>query len=142
MPAMPTMPDVGGGLSGLVGQIADALGGVIDDVPDDAVDDDLPEDLVDEKDPEEDVDVTEGIAPDDDPAIETTPAEDVATAEPSAPDGEVAQPAGVEPPPPPEPEAPPPPEPEAPPVVPTPVAAPDGQTPCEIAADELPQVGQ
>lgn len=142
MPAMPAMPDVGGGLSGLIGQIADALGGVIDGVPDNAVDEDLPEDLVDEEDPDEEVGDTEDAAPEDDPPIAETPGEDVATEEPSAPDGDVAQPADVEPPPPPPPEAPP--AAETPPAAPPPpvVDQPDEQTPCEIAADELPQVGQ
>ncbi|WP_431233444.1 hypothetical protein ACQ856_01465 [Mycolicibacterium psychrotolerans] len=130
--AMPTMPDVGGGLSGLVGQLADALGGLFDATPDSAVDDGLPglDDPAAEDDPE-DVVSTDETAPEEDPVIEES--------EPAS------QPAEV-PPPPPEAEAleaePPPPEPLAAPPAPPVVEESDDQTPCEIAADELPQVGQ
>ncbi len=130
---MPTMPDVGGGLSGLVGQLADALGGLFDATPDSAVDDGLP-----------------GL---DDPAAEDEPA-DVVSADDTAPEedpiAEAPEPAAqsAEVPPTPEAEAveagPPPPEPVATPPAPPPpvVEESDDQTPCEIAADELPQVGQ
>ncbi|AKK26448.1 hypothetical protein [Mycobacterium sp. EPa45] len=136
IPAMPTMPDVGGGLSGLVGQIADALGGLFDSMPDDAVANDMPEaeDSVAKNDPDN-VDVVEEPASEHDPAAEEPIPEEVATEEMLAPDAEAPE---AEPPPPP-----PPPEPVTAPVPPPPVAEqPDGQTPCEIAADELPQVGQ
>ncbi|WP_396926328.1 hypothetical protein [Mycolicibacterium sp.] len=140
MPALPTMPDVGGGLSGLVGQITDALSGLFDNMPDDAVDTGVPEpdDPVDEKDPEA-PDPAKDDVPEHDPAVEEKPLEDVTAEEPPAP-AEPAEPAEAGPPPPtlsPEP-APPPTPPPSPPVgEPT-----DEQTPCEIAADELPQVGQ
>ncbi|MBI3689329.1 MAG: hypothetical protein HY239_01215 [Mycolicibacterium aromaticivorans] len=133
--AMPTIPDVGGSLSGLVGQLADALGGLFDAIPDSAADD--------------------GLAGLDDPAIEDEP-EDVVSADDTAPEEdpivEESEPAGqpAEVPPTPEAQAveaePPPPQPEAAPPAPAPlppvVAESDDQTPCEIAADELPQVGQ
>ncbi|APE16383.1 hypothetical protein BOH72_15290 [Mycobacterium sp. WY10] len=141
MPAMPTMPDVGGGLSGLVGQITDALSGLFDNMPDDAVDTGVPEpdDPVDEKDPEPS-DPAKDAVPEQDPAVEEKPVEDVAAEEPPA----LAEPEPAEP----EPGPPPPPLPQEPAPPPTPPPSPpvveptDEQTPCEIAADELPQVGQ
>ncbi len=138
MPALPTMPDVGGGLSGLVGQITDALSGLFDNMPDDAVDTGVPEpdDPVDEKDPAAS-DPAKDVVPEQYPAVEEKPVEDVAAEEPPAP----AEPAEPEPepgpPPPPLEPTPPPTPPPPPPVEPT-----DERTPCEIAADELPQVGQ
>ena len=136
---MPAMPDVGGGLSGLVGQIADALGGLFDSMPDDAVDSapPKPDDPVDENATDPSASAKEDV-PEQDPAAEEKPLEDVAAEESPAPAAEPAEPA-----PPPAPptlptEPAPPPTPSPPPVVePT-----EGKTPCEIAADELPQVGQ
>ncbi|KAA0110078.1 hypothetical protein [Mycolicibacterium sp. P1-5] len=136
MPALPSMPDVGGGPSGLIGQIADAIGGLIDSMPDDTADDDLPEpeDPVDEDDSDEAA-VTGEPASEDVPATEDPSPEEVVTEELPTPDAEVTE---AEPPPPL-----PPPEPVTAPVPPAPAAEhTDEETPCEIAADELPQVGQ
>ncbi|MCV7214617.1 hypothetical protein H7J51_04875 [Mycobacterium crocinum] len=138
MPALPTMPDVGGGLSGLVGQITDALSGLFDNMPDDAVDTGVPEpdDPVDEKDPEA-PDPAKDDVPEHDPAVEEKPLEDVAAEEPPAP-----APAEPEPGPPPPTLSPDPAPPPTPPPSPPVVEPTDEQTPCEIAADELPQVGR
>ncbi|MEZ0358301.1 hypothetical protein [Mycobacterium sp. SA01] len=134
--AIPAMPDVGGGFSGLVGQIADALGGLFDGMPDSAVDD-VPTGLDDpapEGDPAadgepEDVVKPEDAVPEDDPTVEQSePAGQPAEVPPPSPAAEAVE---TEPPPS-QPEAP------APPVV----EESDDKTPCEIAADELPQVGQ
>lgn len=139
---MPSMPDIGGGLSGLVGQIADALGGLFDGMsenpadnppevddpvdkgesnPDDAVDPDI--ESAEEPVPEEDP-VAEETTMDENQAADTAPATDAGLTEPE----------------------PPPPPPSPPPTPPTPPPPADEQsaeqTPCEIAADELPQVGQ
>ena len=133
---MPTMPDVGGGLSGLAGQLADAFGGLSDGMPEAALDEDPPElddpaldSEADEDHPEpEEADGPEEASAEEDPVTAETPAD-------------VEQPAGESP----APEAvptetePPPPEPGPPPPA---VEQSDERTPCEIAADELPQVGQ
>jgi hypothetical protein len=146
-PSLGGMPDVGSGLSGFGQQLADAFGGLLGsadealadtseiDEPD--IDDELDDDA--EDDPEDDVDV-ESVDPASDPETQPVAEEaiDVAgTCEPA----EVPVSAPVEPPPPEEPAA-------------TPVAAPPpleavpppepaaAETPCEIAADELPQVGE
>ncbi|MCV7019144.1 hypothetical protein [Mycolicibacterium aichiense] len=131
--AMPTLPDVGGGLSGLVGQLADALAGMFDNMPGSAVDGESPglDHPADEGEPEGVV-KPEVAVPEDDPIVEE-----------SEPVGQPAEPR------PPTPEAdaveaePPPPLPASTPPAPPPVVEEsEGQTPCEIAADELPQVGQ
>ena len=125
------MPDVAGGLSGLVGQIADALGGLFEGIPDSAGADDLPEldDPVEPvgDDPEDDV-----VEADSEDAVpeEVPISEDSVVDEPQPVDEPVVTDAAP-PAPPPDPQ----PEPLA-------VAEPDEQTPCEIAADELAQVGQ
>jgi hypothetical protein len=134
----PAMPGVTGGLSGLVGQIADALGGLFEGIPDSAAADDLPE-LDDPVDQEGDQDESE---PDDDVA-ETEVKEAVPEDVPESADEPAitnAQPADAVPAPPP-PEQPPDPT-EQPPDPPEQPEQPDEQTPCEIAADELAQVGQ
>jgi len=129
---MPAIPDLGGGLSGLVGQIADALGGLLEGIPDTPVDDELvepPGEPV-EKEPEpEDPETTEQAVPEEVPAAEELPAEQPVVTE--------AEP--VETPP-----APPPPEPPPEPLAAEQPEQPEQpeQTPCEIAADELAQVGQ
>ncbi|SBS72843.1 putative alanine and proline rich protein [uncultured Mycobacterium sp.] len=126
----PAMPDVTGGLSGLVGQIADALGGLFEGIPDSAAADDLPE-PDDPVEPEGDEPERDVVAADTEDAVP----EDVPITEDSA----VDQPLPVD-----EPvvtdSAPPAPPPEPPPA--DPLEQPDEQTPCEIAADELAQVGQ
>ncbi|GAB3217514.1 hypothetical protein [Mycolicibacterium hippocampi] len=142
------MPDLGGGLSGLGQQFADTLGGLLGgggldgavpdppelDVPDleDTVDDEGPEEEAEE---EADEEVEEADIVGDEPVEET-----VIAAEPEA--DECAEPEEVFAEPPPAPTAAPPPAEPLPPVdMPPadPVAA--EQTPCAIAADELPQVG-
>lgn len=128
--SMPAMPDATGGLSGLVGQIADALGELFGGPPDTPVDTDLP-DLNETDDgaiePDAEEDVPEDVPVEEEAAVD----EPQPTAEPPVADA-----------------LPPPPVPEPPPdTQPEPLAAeqpeqPDEQTPCEIAADELAQVGQ
>jgi hypothetical protein len=128
------MPDIGSGLSGFGQQLADTLGGLLG-----SSDDALPEpseiedpDLPDEE-PESE--------PDDELEEDTAEAEEAV--DPVADTAEVCEvapepPPPVEPPPPtPAPLPPPPPEPLPPP---EPMAA--AETPCEIAADELPHVGE
>jgi hypothetical protein len=151
MPSMPSMPSLGemggglpggaGGLAGLGSQLADAIGGLLDR-PDDALPD--PPELDDEA-----VD-TDEQAPDDeeDPEAESDEeADDLAeTDEPTdEPVDACAEDEPVEEPPPPDPAPTPPPAPMPPPepvVEPPPTADPLGaETPCEIAADELPQAG-
>ncbi|MCX2932431.1 hypothetical protein ORI20_19335 [Mycobacterium sp. CVI_P3] len=134
---VPGMADVGGGLSGLVGQIADAFGGLFDGVPDTGVGDEPPqlEDPagpdIDKPEPDEtdpDIGCTEEAVPEDVPVADEVDGGD------GAPSAEPAAAADVEPP-----------EPlPSPPVEPSDeMAEPfDEQTPCEIAADELAQVGQ
>ncbi|WP_431239011.1 hypothetical protein ACQ86B_04335 [Mycolicibacterium aichiense] len=145
--AMPAMPDVGGGLSGLVGQIADALGGLFDGMPDNAVDD-VPAAL---DDPAPEGDPAPEDDPADDPAADGEP--DDAVPDDAVPDNdptvEESEPAGQPaevPQPTPAAEAvetePPPSQPESSAPAPVVVEESDDKTPCEIAADELPQVGQ
>jgi hypothetical protein len=131
------MPSLGTGLSGFGQQLADLIGGLVG-----SSEDALPDPP--ELDSPDDVD-----EPDDDPLPDEEPDEETETepadaADESAPDEEAAPPEEPEPAPP-EPAAtpvPPPPEP-APPIPPAvPEALPAEQTPCEIAADELPQVGE
>jgi len=121
------MPSLGAGSSGFGQQLADLIGGLIG-----SSEDALP-------DPQE-------LDPPDEEADEEAETEPADAAEESAPDEEAAppdetetQPAPQEPaatpvPPPPEP------APQAPPAIPE--ALPIERTPCEIAADELPQVGE
>lgn len=137
---------LGGSIGGVVGAIVDGIGGLLgsladgladssasDDPPfDDAVDDDEP--LEQEADDEEDVD-DDATTSDENP-----PATEGLVDEPAAP---AAEPPPADEPPPPEP-----PPPEPPPSTPPPAEqppgeqSPEGSTPCEIAADELPQAGQ
>ena len=144
-PAMPSMgggmPDIGSGLSGFGQQLADTLGGLFGPA-DDALPD-PPEieepDLLDEE-PESTRD----------DGLEEDTAEAEEAVDPAADTAEVCEQPAEEPspelppvePPPPDPAPtpaplPPPPEPLPPP---EPMAA--TETPCEIAADELPQVGE
>jgi hypothetical protein len=165
-PAMPTMPSLGdlgggltggaGGLAGLGQQIADAIGGLLDQ-PDDALPDspdvkddsagDLPSpspdqedhaaaddkpDESDEKpdDPDEKSNDLPAAETDDAGSVDDDACTDVTAEETPSRDEPVSTaPAPV--PPPPQPIVEPPPAPE-------PVGA---ETPCEIAADELPQAG-
>ncbi len=134
---VPAMPDVAGGLSGLAGQIADALGGLAGTTPDapvddpvpDRVDDDVPtaDDPAEADDPEPVVDEPDDAGPEAVPIAEPAQGDAPAgeggqpVAEPAVSD---VEPVELPPPAPPEPET------------------AGSQTPCEIAADELPQVGQ
>jgi hypothetical protein len=156
-PSLGGMPDVGSGLSGFGQQLADAFGSLLGsadealtdtpDIDDPAIDDELDDDDLDD-DAEDDDAVETAAEVEDEAAAEETaedpmvdaevacePVDPAAPADPSAP---------VDPPPPEEPtptSVPPPPEPAPPPdPVPEPMAA--AETPCEIAADELPQVGE
>ncbi len=145
MPSMPSLGDFGGGLPGAAGgltglgtQLADGFSGLLDR-PDDAVPD--PPEL------EEEPEIDEPVP--DDEELEDEPAEEVdELAEAEAPESEPddgcvdetageAAPAAPAPTPPPAPMPPPQPIVEPPPS-PEPVSA---GTPCEIAADELPQAG-
>jgi hypothetical protein len=140
-PSFGGMPDVGSGLSGIGQQLADVFGSLLG-----SADDALAETPdIDEPELDEDVDELEDDADDDEEVVEpeADPEEESAADQPvEAPVAdETCEPADapIDPPPSEEPAAtpvPPPPEPAPPP---EPVAA---ETPCEIAADELPQVGE
>ncbi len=153
MPAMPSaggmgggLPDIGGGLSGFGQQLADSLGGLLGSTGDalrDPLEFDEPEDDG-EDDDERDKPEKEPTQPDEaQPAEETvSPAGDVCAPPTAEPPPVVPPPAPVEPEP-----APvavlPPPEPAPPPKPPVPADPLTATgTPCEIAADELPQAGQ
>jgi hypothetical protein len=146
-PSLGGLPEVGGGLSGLGQQLADAFGSLLGsaddasvdpaaiDEPDkdvDDMDDTLDDDTLDD-DPEDDDEPVEPAAeePAEEPVVE--PAD---TCEPTPPPAAVDPPLPEEPAPTPVPVPPPPPEP-----APPPSAEAATETPCEIAADELPQVG-
>lgn len=152
--AMPSMgggmPDIGSGLSGFGGQLGELLGGLMG-TSQDALSN-LPEsdelDKPDDFDPldEEDDDEVEDESEDDDDEHDeetTTEEPEVDEVEPAATgsadevvEGSPAEPLAAEA------EPVPPPTPVPPPI--EPLAAPDSAagTPCEIAADELPQVGE
>jgi hypothetical protein len=138
-PGVPAAPDLGGSLSGLTGQIAQALDGLFtgpSDAPADRPTPDSVDPGIDEPQPADDAPVDE---PKDAEAVTDSPdlpAEESADAEetdtvppPEEPAAEDAPPPVAEPPPPPAPE----------PLAPEPA---DEPTPCQIAADKLPQVGQ
>jgi hypothetical protein len=140
-PSLSGLPDVGSGLSGLGQQLADAFGSLLgsaDEALVDPADIDEPAEEVDDvddtldDDPEDDDEPVEPAAeePVEEPVVE--PAD---TCEPAAPPAPVDPPLPEEPAPTPVP-VPPPPEP-----APPPSADAAAATPCEIAADELPQVG-
>ena len=143
LPGVPAAPDLGGGLSGLAGQLAQALGGLLTGQPDalgDATGPDPVDPGGDEPKPEDDrpVDDPKHSAPQTD-SSEQAPNESAGTAETgSAPPP--AESAAEDAPPAPAAEPPPPPPLPAPePAAHQPAEEP---TPCQIAADELPQVGQ
>ena len=133
------MPSLGTGSSGFGQQLADLIGGLIgsseDALPDpqglDPPDEiDEPDDDLDEEAETEPADATDESAPDEDADAADAAAPDETETEPKPP----PEPAATPVPPPPEPALP------IPPAVPE--ALPVEQTPCEIAADELPQVGE
>lgn len=139
------LPDLGSGLSGLGSPFADMLGGLLGgtdsglpepDLPGTDLDEDEPgldePDLrEDEDEPDEDEDEGEDGEPVDDIAATSAPgpAEEQPCESPAEPVEETAAPTPVPAPPPAEP------------LPPAEPAAAD-QTPCEIAADEVPQVGE
>jgi hypothetical protein len=146
-PSLSGLPDVGSGLSGLGQQLADAFGSLLGsgdealadtpDIDDGELDEDVDDKLAD--DPE---DGDEPVEPAADLEEESAAEEPVEA--PIVESADACEPAEtlVDPPPPEEPAptpapVPPPPEPGPPP---SPAAA--AETPCEIAADELPQVGE
>jgi hypothetical protein len=155
-PSLGGMPGVGGGLSGFGQQLADAFGSLLGsaddalsdpDIDDPELDDDVNDDVDDELDDDAEND-DESVDPaadlEEEPPVEesvTEPVDAAGTCEPAE------TPAPIEPPPAEEPAptpvaAPPPPEP-APVAEPAAPADPTAsETPCEIAADELPQVGE
>jgi hypothetical protein len=144
-PSLGGMPDAGSGLSGIGQQLADVFGSLLGSADDalgetpDIDEPELDEDVDDEldDDPEEEDEPVEPVAdPEEEPAADQ-PVEDPAADETCEP----AE-APVVPPPPEEPA--PTPTPMAPPPEPAPLAdpAPAAEMPCEIAADELPQVGE
>jgi hypothetical protein len=145
-PSLGGLPDVGGGLSGLGQQLADAFGtllGSADDASADPAGIDQP-DKNDKADDTSDDDPEQDHEPPEPPAEGlVNPATEEPAAEPVVEPADICEPtAGPVEPPPTEPaptpvSEPPPPEPTAPLGV-----EPAAETPCEIAADELPQVGQ
>jgi hypothetical protein len=153
-PSLGGLPDVGSGPSGLGQQLADAFGSLLGsadegladapDIDEPTVDEDSVGEDIDDRlddDPEEDDEAVETAADsEEEPVVEEPVEAPIAddTCEPAEAPGE--------PPPPEEPAptsvpAPPPAEP-APPPEPLPRTPMATETPCEIAADELPQVGQ
>lgn len=127
----------GGGLSALVSEIIDALGGLFDEPTDDPGGP-TDGDVVDPVDPPDGKPDEPDEKPADEKPTDEKPADDepVAGEEPVVPQPDPIVPDAT---------APPPvePEPEPAPAVPPPgPPEPDPSTPCEIAADELPQVGQ
>jgi hypothetical protein len=156
-PSLGGLPDVGGGLSGLGQQLADAFGSLLGSadgaLPDSAGIDEPVDDVddVDDKLDDDPGDDEESVEPATDPEGEPAaekPVEAPVAEEPvvESADGceQAGPPAPVDPPPSepaPTPVRVPPPPPPAEPAAP-PSAEAVAETPCEIAADELPQVGQ
>jgi uncharacterized protein YukE len=152
-PSLGGLPEVGGGLSGLGQQLADAFGSLLGsadeplvdpadiDEPDgvDDVDDTLDDDPEDDDEPVEPA-ADEPVEPAADEPVE--PAADEPVIEPAETCEPAAPPAPVDPPPPEEPAPTPVPAPAPPEAAPPQSADAAAATPCEIAADELPQVGQ
>jgi uncharacterized protein YukE len=151
-PSLGGLPDVGGGLSGLGQQLADAFGSLLGSADgaladsagiDEPVDDVDVDDKLDD-DPADDEESVEPAAdPKGEPAAEE-PVEAPVAEEPvveSADGCEQAGPPAPVDPPPSEPAPTPVPVPPPPEPAPAPGAEAVAETPCEIAADELPQVG-
>jgi len=147
-PSLGGMPDVGSGLSGLGQQLADVFGSLLGSVDDGLgetpdidppeIDEDIDDELDDDPDDGNDEPVepaadAEEQPPTEDPVEEPVePAVAEGTCEPAEPSIDSPPPAEAAPTPvPPPPEAAPPPEPAG-----------ASEPPCEIAADELPQVGE
>jgi len=145
-PSLGGLPDVGSGLSGLGQQLADVFGSLLGSADDalgetpDIDEPELDEDVDDglDEDPEDDGEMVE---PEADP--EEEPAADQPVEAPGAEETCEPAEAPIDPPPPEEPAPTPAPVPPPPPE-PAPLADPAAaaETPCEIAADALPQVGE
>jgi hypothetical protein len=137
------MPDIGSGLSGFGQQLADTLGGLVgsaDGALDDAELGEEPDELgeLDELDEPEEPDETEELEEPTEPD-EVEPAADTAEVCEQPIEPPLVEP---EPPPPPEPAPTPAPLPPPPEPLPSPEPLSATETPCEVAADELPQVGE
>lgn len=142
-PAMPALPDVGGGLTGLGGQLADVIGALLSSasdlppdaaVPDTAAAADPADAAPDGPEPQDDPVSTDGEDQESDPHDDNPEMGEPATTEPA--EESVVEQATPAPLPPADPQ---------PPVTqaePEPEEAQDERSPCEIAADELAQVGQ
>jgi hypothetical protein len=149
---MGSMGSMGSGLGGFGQQLADLIGGLVGSGGDlaDSAGVDEPVDLDEELDgPAEDEEHEEDENAEEDEGAEegqepVVPEEDEGVAEPEEPGKDVADVAAEPAPTTPEPAPTAPPEPTAPPpaVAAQPLAEEAEPTPCEIAADELPQVGQ
>ncbi|AGB21519.1 hypothetical protein Mycsm_01096 [Mycobacterium sp. JS623] len=147
MPSLGGMPEIGSGLSGFGQQLADAFGSLLgsaDDtldtpgIDDPKIDDGLDDDP--ENDDSEDDESVDPAADVNGSPAEEEPGEEAVPKPACEPaDTPIEPPPPVEPAPTPVPEPSPDPAPPAEPAAPEPVAA---ETPCEIAADELPQVGE
>lgn len=138
---VPPIPSLGGLGSGMPG-LADTLGGLLGnggslpgdpgiDIPELDTDVDEPLDTEEpEEEPEEELEELDGDPVDEEPeeTVEEASEEAIVEAEPESEPVPTPAPCPVEPPPPTEPLP--------------PVEPPPEQTPCEIAADELPQVGE
>ncbi|WP_319458281.1 hypothetical protein [Mycobacterium sp. RTGN3] len=146
-PSLPPLGELGGtpslgtGLSGFGQQLGDLLGGLTGAAGDASPELDPPEletddEPFDERDPDDDPDVDPEEDEDDEPGAEGEPTDPAA----AAPEVPIAPEAPPEPAPEPAPTPVPPPMPE--PGLQDVATEPPGQTPCEIAADELPQVGE
>ncbi len=132
----------GGGLSTIVSEIIDALGSLFDDSSDDQAEGPVDEAIDDPADSPDGADVTDQAPDERSPAVEPIPDPESTVPQPVPKEPDTATPLvdGIE-------TEPVEPEPEPgldePPVMPPPATPePDPRTPCDIAADELPQVGQ
>ncbi|WP_167105768.1 hypothetical protein [Mycobacterium sp. DL592] len=141
-PAIPSVPDVGGGLTGLGGQLADAIGTLLASashvpadtaVPDTAAADDLADAEPESAEPQTDPAGTGTEDQEGDPPDDTGATGEATTTEPVEESvAEQTAPAPL-----------PPADPQPPVIEPEPeIESLDEKSPCEIAADELAQVGQ
>ncbi|MBJ7337273.1 hypothetical protein [Mycolicibacterium sp.] len=149
-PSMPSLGDLGAGtstlgsgLSGFGQQLADLIGGLVGSADGGLPDDGLPDtamadESADEADPQGDLPTEGDTKAEEDPDAQADPAPDDPVEEPMpkpTPAEEDPTPTSIPPPPPLDPAP-------APQGLPEPVADGAEPTPCEIAADELPQVGE
>lgn len=144
---------LGSGVGGVVGAIVDGIGGLLgslaDGLGDSSASEDPPlDDPLDADDPLEEEPDDEASDPDEDEAgaeDDNVDADTTVSDENPSATGELAEDAAMPPAEPPPVDGPPPaepPPPAPPPAEQPPAAPPEGSTPCEIAADELPQAGQ